>query len=154
MSKTLLPDEIVVIGEKKVVLEPRVIRDRFVMLVPSGFQEDSNLVSNYTYLFSKNKSPLSIAIKYSPVASEQDIERQISLYFSQSPDSLSSFPGKYGKIYYRETVTESSYIGIYSLRFAVSVPDGLLFGCFNCSGAYRSDWSPIVIRMLQNICEA
>jgi hypothetical protein len=117
------------------------------MLVPVDFAEDKNLVSNYTYLFSQDQSPLSIAIKHTPVANEAEKERQIGVYFSKAPDVLTDCT--YGAtVYHRETVTDSKYLSIYSLRFAVEVADGLLFGCFNCATADKDDWQPVVLKML------
>lgn len=138
------------VGHKEVAFTPRVIRGRFQMYVPAGFVEDENLVSNYTYLFSKDKSPLSIAIKYSAASSREDKVRQISHYFNQAMETLDSAQTAIGGLHYREKVTESKYLSVYSLRFAVEVEGGLLFGCFNCSASYKDDWRPVVLEMLRN----
>ena len=139
------------VGHKEIAFAPRMIRDRFRMYVPTEFADDKNLVSNYTYLFSKDKSPLSIAIKYSTAAAQEDKEKQIGIYFNQAVNTLERKDNGSGGVFYRETVTESKYLSVYSLRFAVDTGSGLLFGCFNCSASYKDDWQPVVLEMLLNI---
>jgi hypothetical protein len=120
------------------------------MCLPASFFEDENLVSRYTYLFSRDKSPLSIAIKFTPVTEEESRQRKIRHYFSQSKDSEPPQTMEPG-ITYRETVTGGTHMSIYSLRFAVQTPDGILFGCFNCASDYRQDWQDCVLGMLQSV---
>lgn len=140
------------VGGKEVEFEKRVIRGDFLMYVPKSFVEDKSIVSHYSYLFSKDKSPLSIAVKYSPSTDEAERQKMIENYFSSSPEAKfseteSASPG----VFFRETVTSSQYMSVYSLRFSVEVREGMLFGCFNCSAKYRDDWKPTVLQMLQNV---
>lgn len=143
------------IGGKDVAFEQRAIRGDFLMYVPKSFAEDKSIVSNYSYLFSRDKSPLSIAVKYSPVTDAAARAKMIASYFSNSPEAKfaeteTAAPG----ILFRETVTSSQYMGVYSLRFSVEAGDGMLFGCFNCSAKYKDDWKPTVLQMLQNVEQA
>lgn len=140
------------VGEKDVAFEKRKIRGNFTMYIPASFSEDKTIVSNYSYLFSKDKSPLSIAIKYSPFTAAVDRDRMIDSYFSRSHETRFAETEDTGEgILYRETVTSSEYMSVYSLRFSVDVKDGVLFGCFNCAADYKNDWKPVVIEMLKNI---
>lgn len=136
------------VGSKPVRFSKRTIRDKFQMFVPERFSEDRNLLSNYTYLFNIDKSPLSIAIKYTSAASEGERGKQIGRYFNQDPQSLENLPGG---IYYRDMVTGSRFISVYSLRFAIEVPGGVLFGCFSCAADYKDDWHDVVLQMLQSV---
>jgi hypothetical protein len=140
----------VMIGNKEVPFARRPIQGGYTMYLPESFFEDENLVSQYTYLFSKDKSPLSIAIKFTPTQEEESRQKKIKHYFSQSKDSQPPQKIEPG-ITYRETVTGGTYMSIYSLRFAVETIDGILFGCFNCAADYREDWQDCVLRMLQSV---
>lgn len=143
------------VGGKSVEFEKRVIRGGFTMYIPKSFSEDASIVSNYSYLFSKNKSPLSIAIKFSPLTPAVDRKRMIESYFNGSPESkFADTETSESGILYRETVTESDYMNVYSLRFSVDVEGGILFGCFNCAASYRDDWKSTVIEMLLNVEKA
>lgn len=140
------------VGGKDVAFEKRLIRGDFLMYVPKSFCEDKAIVSNYSYLFNKEKSPLSIAIKYSPITELVDREKMIASYFSHSAQSKLTEAETAGKgIIYRETVTSSQYMSVYSLRFSVEESGGMLFGCFNCAAKYKDDWKPVVLQMLCNI---
>lgn len=149
MQKGFFANGTAKVGAKELEFSKRLIRQRFQMYVPTDFSEDQNLVSNYTYLFSRDKSPLSIAIKFSPARDEKEKEKLIAHYFSQPVDTLESDDS--GAVYYRETVTSGQQFGIYSLRFSVEVDGGLLFGCFNCAADYREDWRPVVLEMLRAV---
>lgn len=143
------------VGGKDIAFEKREIRGGFSMYVPRSFSEDKSLVSNYSYLFSKDKSPLSVAVKFSSVTAGVDREKMIANYFSHSPESkLSGTESAGDGILYRETIASSDYMSVYSLRFSAEVEGGVLFGCFNCSDKYRNDWKPIVLQMLCNIEKA
>jgi hypothetical protein len=135
------------VGDKEVSFSEREIRGSFRMLTPTDFAEDKNLVSNYTYLFSRDQSPLSIAIRFTPASALEEDERQIAVYFSKATDVELNrdYPCP---VRCRETVTDSKYMSIYSLRFVVEVTGGLLFGCFNCAAATKDDWRPVVLKML------
>lgn len=141
-----------IVGGKTLVFEKRLIRGGFLMYVPQSFSEDKSIVSTYSYWFSEDKSPLSIAIKYSPVTEHADREKMIAHYFSSSPDSryTATQLAEDGLIY-RETVTESRFLSVYSLRFSLTAGEGILFGCFNCAAAYKDDWKPVILQALQNI---
>lgn len=140
------------VGGKEVEFEKRVIRGGFTMYIPKSFSEDKTIVSNYSYLFSKDKSPLSIAVKFSPLTPAVSRERMIKNYFSGSPEArLSETETDEKDILYRETVTKGEYMSVYSLRFSVDVEGGILFGCFNCAAEYSGDWKTPVIEMLRNI---
>lgn len=143
------------IGGKDVAFEQRPVRGNFMMYIPASFSEDKSIVSNYSYLFSKDKSPLSIAIKYSPITAVADRQKLIDNYFSHSVEAKLSETETAGEgILYRETITSSQYLSVYSLRFSVETEGGMLFGCFNCSAKYKDDWKPAVIEMLRNITPA
>lgn len=143
------------VGGKEVEFDKRGIRGGFMMYVPKSFSEDKTIVSNYSYLFSKDKSPLSIAVKFSPITPAVDRERMIESYFSGSPEAkLAETETAEKGIFYRETVTKSEYMNVYSLRFSVDVEGGVLFGCFNCAADYRDDWKTTVLEMLWNIEKA
>jgi hypothetical protein len=72
------------------------------------------------------------------------------VYFNKAADVLTD--REHGTaIRYRETVTDSKYLSIYSLRFVAEAADGLLLGCFNCATAMKDDWRPVVLRMLGTI---
>lgn len=140
------------VGGKDVAFEKRQIRGDFMMYVPKSFFEDKSIVSNYSYLFSKDKSPLSVAVKYSPIKAESDRKKMVDNYFNRSPEvKLKETETAKEGIMYRETVTSSQYMSVYSLRFSVEAGDGILFGCFNCAADYKDDWKPVVLEMLQNI---
>lgn len=140
------------IGGKMVAFEKRGIRGGFTMYIPKNFSEDKAIVSNYSYLFSRDKSPLSIAVKFSPLTPAVNRERMIESYFSGSPEAkFAETETAENGILYRETVTKSEYMNVYSLRFSVDVEGGILFGCFNCAADYRDDWKITVIEMLRNI---
>jgi hypothetical protein len=142
--------ETIPVGSTETQFSERVVRGSFRMLVPVDFAEDKSLVSNYTYLYSPEQSPLSMAIKYTTAASLEDRERQIAVYFGKAADVQAD--REYDSpVLYRETVTDSQYLSIYSLRFAVEEADGLLLGCFNCATAAKDDWRPIVLKMLGTI---
>lgn len=151
MSQNFFENDKAMVGGKEVAFSRRVVRERYSMYVPASFSEDTNLVSNYTYLFSKDKSPLSIAIKFTPSESQAENDKLITRYFSQATETLTSETWASGNIVYRETVTSNQYFSIYSLRFSVEVEGGLLFGCFNCSADYKDDWHTVVLQMLQSI---
>ena len=140
----------VICGEP-VPFERRVIHQRYHLFVPYNFTEDQTIRHNYTYLYNQSKTPLSIAVKASPVATEADRAKQIGVYFNQSHDSLDRFEGMAGTVFLRDMVTKSDYLSIYTLRFAVATMDHILFGCFNCSAVEREDWRKAVISMLQSI---
>lgn len=143
------------IGGKEVKFKKRDIRGGFRMYVPESFSEDKTIVSNYSYLFSKDKSPLSIAVKFSPLTPAVDRDRMIESYFSGSPESRFADTEIAQKgLLYRETVTKSDYMNVYSLRFSVDVEGGILFGCFNCAAEYHESWKTTVIEMLLNIEKA
>lgn len=142
------------LGDKEIPFEKRPIQGGFTMYVPTSFFQDKNIVSNYTYLFSKDKSPLSIAIKFSAVAAGKERDKMISHYFSQSADAeveIARIP-ECG-ILYRETVADSKFLSVYSLRFCIEVETGLLCGCFNSAAQYKDDWKLVVLQMLQNIAK-
>jgi hypothetical protein len=143
----------IMIGGKEVPFAHRPIQGGYTMALPQSFFEDENLVSQYTYLFSKDKSPLSIAIKFTPVMEEESRQKKIRHYFSQAKDGQPPQKIEPG-ITYRETVTGGTYMSIYSLRFAVETAAGILFGCFNCAADYREDWQTCVLQMLQSIAPA
>ena len=136
------------IGAADVAFEKRVVQGRFSVYLPSDFIEEGRLLSKYSYFFSQDKSPLSIAIRFN-VGCFEDRKRMISHYFSQGvqgePLRLSA------TISYRETIAASSQLSIYSLRFAAEEPEGILFGCFNSSAREAEDWKPVVLNMLQHI---
>jgi hypothetical protein len=117
------------------------------MWLPESFCEDAAIVSNYSYFYSKDKSPLSIAVKFSPLTALADKTKMLESYFNQPPVHESG-------VYYRETVTLSQYTSVYSLRFARDAGEGMLFGCFNCSADYSEDWKPVVLEILKSVEKA
>lgn len=139
----------VTVGGSEVAFERRLIRGNFLMYVPESFSEDANIVSNYSYLFARDKSPLSIAIKFSQFTAPADGDKMIAQYFSGA-DGEAPVETQDG-IYFRETVSGGRFLPVYSLRFCVRVEGGALFGCFNCDAAYKEDWRLVVVEMLRNI---
>lgn len=138
------------IGQNSVTFEQRTFQGKYSIWVPREFLEDKSLISNYTYLYSQDNSPLSIAIRYTPVSSVEDRKKMVSHHFSRGgdgspPSSLSS------RVFYRDTLAKGREMSVYSLRFSVEVDDGLLFGCFNCAGGDLEDWKPIVLEMLDGV---
>jgi hypothetical protein len=134
------------IGEKSVPFTRRDIQGRFLLYAPEEFAEDRNVASQYTYLFSRDKSPLSIAIKFSQITERESAQKMIRNYFSGTAiDKLE--PG----VSYRETVSGGKLLSVYSMRFAVEAEGGVLFGCFNSDADYKDDWRETVLEMLMNI---
>lgn len=131
----------------------RRILGRFLLHVPAAFSEDPNLAPPYTYLFSRDQSPLGIALKYAPAATEQEQSRLTGHYFGQPMEALDRAEGQYGAVLYRETTSVGGSFSIYSLRFSVAVPGGFLFGCFNCAGDEQQDWRQVVLEMLKAVEE-
>jgi hypothetical protein len=132
------------VGGKEMAFTRRKVRGGYLMWLPQSFCEDAAIVSNYSYFYSKEKSPLSVAVKYSLLTALADKSKMLESYFSQPPEQE-------GGAYYRETVTLSQYMSVYSLRFAKDVGEGMLFGCFNCSADYSGDWKPVVLEILKNV---
>ena len=140
------------IKNKEVGFSRRVVQGGYSIYVPLDFYEDKNFVSNYTYLFSKDESPLSIAIRFTSVSSKSDRKKMIDHYFSQTINGQELPVDKLGEnICLRESVTDGKYLSVYSLRFTIEVDDGVLFGCFNCSADSGGDWSGTVLEMLGSI---
>lgn len=140
------------IGGHELSFVRRPIQGNYSMMVPEDFLADKNLVSNYTYLFSKDKSPLSIAIKFTPVDNTVEKRRKTEHYFGQSKgERLDPVETMEPGITYRETITGGTFLSIYSLRFAVETADGVLFGCFNSSADYKDDWRECVLAMLRSV---
>jgi hypothetical protein len=135
------------VGGKATAFKRREIRGGYLMWLPESFCEDAAIVSNYSYFFSKDKSPLSIAVKFSPTTALADKAKMLESYFSQPPKAA----GEDERIHYRETVTLSQYMSVYSLRFSKDAGEGMLFGCFNCSADYSSDWKPVVLEILRSV---
>lgn len=142
-----------VVGSKEREFTKRTVAGRFTLYVPVDFSQDPKLVSNYTYLFSRDQSPLGIAVKFSPAESESDVLRLGGHYFGQPAEALDQIEGRWGRILYRDMVVGGEQISIYSLRFSVEAPGGLLFGCFNCLADAKDAWKPVVLAMLQEIEE-
>lgn len=140
------------VGGKDLAFRQQEVQGRFALYVPADFFVDKNLVSQYTYLFSQDKSPLSIAVKFTKISQGAERTKMISNYFSQTkrpdPDPITELePGAY----YRESVTSGKLLSVYSLRFSIEAEDGVLFGCFNCSADYKGDWRPVILEMLHNV---
>jgi hypothetical protein len=132
------------VGGKAIAFARREVRGGYLMWLPESFCEDAAIVSNYSYFYSKEKSPLSIAVKFSPLTALADKSKMLESYFSQPPEHEDG-------VRYRETVTLSQYMSVYSLRFAKDAGEGMLFGCFNCSADYSEDWKPVVLEILKNV---
>lgn len=155
MGNDFFKNQTAKVGGKEVAFDKREIRGNFLMYIPRSFSEDKSLVSNYSYLFNKDKSPLSIAVKFTQMGEGADRDKMIANYFSHSPESKHSAPESAGDgILFRETIASSDYMSVYSLRFSAEVEGGVLFGCFNCSDNYREDWKPVVLQMLRDIEKA
>lgn len=134
-----------IIGGKELKFTKREVRGGYMMYLPEEFCEDAAIVSNYSYFFSRDKSPLSIAVKYSPTTALADKDKLLLSYFSQPPEKTGE------NVSFRETVTLSQYMSVYSLRFSVDAGEGMLLGCFNCSAGYKDDWKPVVLKILQQV---
>lgn len=133
------------VGGKAMAFAKRKVRGGYLMWLPESFCEDAAIVLNYSYFFSKDKSPLSIAVKFSPTTALADKAKMLESYFAQPPEQADD------GIHYRETVTLSQYMSVYSLRFSKDVGEGLLFGCFSCSAGYSADWKPVVLEILKSV---
>jgi hypothetical protein len=140
----MFKDRVAPVGGKDITFARREVRGGYLMWLPESFCEDAAIVSNYSYFYSKDKSPLSIAVKFSPQTALADKTKMLESYFNQPPEHE-------GGVYYRETVTLSQYMSVYSLRFAKDAGEGMLFGCFNCSADYSEDWKPVVLEILKNV---
>jgi hypothetical protein len=138
-------DSSVAVGGRAVPFKLRPVRGGLMMYLPESFLEDDAVVANYSYFYSKDKSPLGIAVKYSGKSAVADKARMLESYFSAPPEKAGE------GVFYRETVTNSQYMSVYSLRFAVDAGGGLLLGCFNCQASYRDDWKPVVLEILNNL---
>ncbi len=140
------------IGGEDVAFTKRQIRGNFTMYIPQSFFEDKAIVANYSYFFGKEKSPLSIAIKFSSISAIADRQRMIDTYFKHAPqENITKIEVGDETIQYHESVASSEVLGIYTLRFSVGVKGGIFFGCFNCAESYKDEWQPIIIEMLLNI---
>ena len=137
-----------IVGGKEMAFAARKVRGGYLMWLPESFREDAAIVSNYSYFYSKDKSPLSIAVKFSPATALADKSKMLESYFAQPPEQED------GDIHYRETVTLSQYMSVYSLRFSKDAGEGMLFGCFNCSADYSAEWKPVVLEILKNVEKA
>lgn len=136
------------VGGKPVAFQRQPVRGGYLLWLPESFCEDAAIVSNYSYYFSKDKSPLSIAVKFSPITALADKTKLLESYFAQPPVQAEE------GLHYRETVTLSQYMSVYSLRFSKDAGEGMLFGCFNCSADYSEDWKPVILESLRNVEKA
>jgi len=134
------------IGSKTVGFEKQKLHDRYFMWIPDEFTKDSAILSNYTYWYSREESPLSIAVRYTSVTSAGDRKKMISHYFSRGCEAQPVQATNL--VSYRDTLLNSSQMSVYSLRFSVEMSDGVLFGCFNCAGNDMDSWKPVIIAML------
>ncbi|MDL2233362.1 hypothetical protein LJC63_07255 [Ruminococcaceae bacterium OttesenSCG-928-L11] len=120
------------------------------MYIPGKFFEDKNIATKYTYFFSRERSPLSIAIKFTPLQAAEAREKMIANYFATGGSDDTALCRE-EELFYRESVTSGKTLSIYSLRFALESVDGVLFGCFNCPADIRDEWRAPVLEMLRTI---
>ncbi len=146
--KGFFKDGVVMVGGKKVAFVQKEVRGGYLMYMPEFFAEDAAIVTNYSYFYSADKSPLSIAVKFSAATALADKSKLLESYFKEAPESAGE------SVHYRETVTQSQYMSVYCLRFSVEKDGGMLLGCFNCSAAYKDDWKPVVLEILKDISPA
>jgi hypothetical protein len=139
------------VGGASVPFQKKSFQGKYSVWVPSGFVEDKSLVSNYTYLYSPESSPLSIAIRYTQVSSPGDRAKMIQHHFSRGSGEGTAPTALGGAVFYRDTLAKGKDMSVYSLRFSVEVPGGVLFGCFTCSGTEQEGWKPVVLAMLANV---
>ena len=137
------------IGIESVDFERQQLHDRYSIWIPSEFVKDAAMLSNYTYWYSRENSPLSIAIRYTQVSSGDDRKKMISHYFSRGGGSQPVQAENL--VSYRDTIAKGQQMSVYSLRFSIEVDNGVLFGCFNCAGDDVENWKPIVIAMLEAV---
>ena len=142
----------VFIGREQVAFERRSLHGGYSVWVPREFVEDRGLVSNYTYLYSPGRSPLSIAIRFTPVSSAEDRRKMIQHHFSRGAGEANPLQALTEHIHYRDTLARGRDMSVYSLRFSVEADSGVLFGCFNCSGTDMDSWKPVALAMLEQIC--
>ncbi len=139
------------VGGREIPFSQREIQNKFRIWIPQSFNEDSNMEYRYTYLSNSSKSPLGIALRFTPVSSGELKEKMILNYFGHTHDCITLTGCKDSQVVYRETENAGSYMSIYSMRFAVDIADGVLFGCFNCSSDFEGDWKEPVLQMLCQI---
>ena len=140
------------VGGKELAFDKRELRGGLRMYIPTDFVQERNIVSNYMYFFSQDKSPLGIAIKFSAASGPVERDKMVAHYFGQpAMEAVVTTAMDDYKLWYRETVTDSRFLSVYSLRFCREIEGGLLFGCFNCAAAYREDWKEPVLQMLFSV---
>ena len=139
----------VVVRGKSIDFEKQQLHDRYSIWVPSEFVKDAAMLSSYTYWYSREDSPLSIAIRHTKVSSDVDRKKMIAHYFSRGGDAqpVQSVNG----VSYRDTLAKGLQMSVYSLRFAIEVENAVLFGCFNCAGDDMEAWKPVVVAMLEAV---
>lgn len=150
MSSALFQESRITIGEKEVPFRQILLQKKFRMYLPESFEEDKNLAYRYSYFSNRGKSPLGIAIRYAQVGEETAKRKMIANYFG-GDDNRQSLPYPGGRILVRESVNSGTFLSIYTMRFAVEVEGGVLFGCFNCDAFFKEDWREAVIAMLSSI---
>lgn len=138
------------IGEQQVPFRQIILQKRFRMYMPESFEEDKNLAYRYNYFSNRGKSPLGIAIRFAQVGDEAAKSKMIANYFG-GDQSWEHLDRADGRVLLRESVNSGTFLSIYTMRFAVEVPGGVLFGCFNCDAAFKDDWRGAVIEMLSSV---
>jgi len=135
-------------GRNKIPFQQIEIQAKFRMQVPESFSEDRSMAYRYAYFSDKSKSPLGIAVRFVPLQSGQAKNKMLRTYFGG--DEPAELQAEH-VAYYRETVHGGASLSIYTMRFAVDVPEGLLLGCFNCNADYKDEWRDAAQAMLQSV---
>jgi|GEM_PF-1279830 len=150
MSSIFCQESRITIGGKEVPFRQIFLQKQFRMYMPESFEEDKNLAYRYSYFSNRGKSPLGIAIRYAQVGEDTAKRKMIANYFG-GDDNREALPNSGGRILVRESVNSGTFLSIYTMRFAVEVAGGVLFGCFNCDASFKEDWRGAVIEMLSSI---
>lgn len=139
------------IGGKEIPFEKRLVLNRFYLYVPHSFQEDRGIISNYCYMYSVDKSPLGIALKYTQGLSALKRQKLAVNFLAKEAAKGVDTAGE--NVLYGESQTLGVFADIYSLRFIINMENGVVTGCFNCEAAYASHWKEAVLQALQGVEE-